>query len=162
MKILQYREFINTECTNTDNTILNKKAIKIDGVKSLKKYACCTHLKSCDYLKYKKSKIILVEISDLKAQIINLKKSYDTKEILQMIYRELKEKITQTLLFLEALSKKILFDTTKHKIFTIAICTESKSDILIFSKIVKDLKKHLQIFLYDVKLVPVVELKRML
>ncbi len=72
--LFNFLEKINTECDEI--SILNKKAIKLDGEKGVK-----THLglniSSCDYISLqtqnKNISVYLIEITDLKKQIDNLK-----------------------------------------------------------------------------------------
>ena len=177
MNILQYREHINTECSNHQDTILSKKAIKVDGNSSLKMALKCGDLKSCDYLKYKKEKIFMIEISDLNFQLKKLSielnpitnsvnsLSKSTSKMLKpmnIIQKELKEKVTNSMLILNELVKYIHFMVTKTKVFIVALCTNSKSDIMIFDKIRKDLKRHLKILVDDIILLPTVELEKVL
>ena len=51
MNILQYRKFIDTECSDQTNSILKRKALKIDGNNSLKMELNCKDLKTINYLK---------------------------------------------------------------------------------------------------------------
>lgn len=169
MNILQYRKFIDTECSNQTNTILKTKALKIDGKNSLKMEFNCKDLKSSDYLKYKKNEIIFIEISDLQKQFNDIKikndlLSKDCKKQLgknltnkieprNIIREELREKFIQTDLILHKLLKFIKFNIDKSKIFIIAICSNSISDVMAFQYLINDLKSSLKSFLKDIKIV---------
>ncbi|RUM59021.1 MAG: hypothetical protein DSY59_05060 [Persephonella sp.] len=73
--LFNFLETINTECKNNSKTI-SKKALKLDDERGLKTYLKI-NLSSCDYFYSKKNNegqlIYLIEITDLKRQIDNLK-----------------------------------------------------------------------------------------
>ena len=175
MNILRYREYINTECSNQENTILSKKALKLDGNNSLKMAINCSDLKSCDYLKYKKSEITLIEISDLSAQLKDLHKNIQCitddckiqlgKKIIKkidpktIIREELRDKYIQTTLILYKLKEFISITINNTRTFIIAICVVNQSDILIFDIIKKDIKNSLKGLVDGVQVVPVEHLE---
>lgn len=177
MNILKYKELIDTECSNQSDSILNIQAIKVDGTNSLKMLLKCGDLKSCDYLRYKKDKILLIEISDLNFQLANLTRelgsnipnttvvSKSTAKLfrpMNIIQKELKEKVTNTILILNELIKYVKFNINKIKIFVVALCTNSTSDIMIFDRVKRDLKKQLKVLIDDIILIPSIELHRIL
>lgn len=171
MNILQYREFINSECSNHSHTILTKKAIKLDGKNSLKMAIGCKDLKSSDYLKYKKNEILLLEISDLAAQLESLFKKTNsiapeckknlgdklTKKITpkNIIQDELREKYIQTILILYKLKDHIRISLDKAKVYVVALCSTNISDVRAFQYLVNHLKASLKGLLDDVKVVPI-------
>ena len=178
MNILKYREYIDTECSSHQHKILNKKALKLDGDNSLKMAIGCKDLKSCDYLKYKKDKILLIEISDLTTQMQELiqKTSCITEECkdtlgkkLQkklkpemIIKEELREKYLQTTLILHKLEEHVKFSFHKSKIFIIAICSNRTSDVMAFQYLINDLKACLQSFFEEIKIVLAKDLVRVI
>jgi hypothetical protein len=174
VNILKYREYIDTECTDHQQMILNKKAIKLDGNSSLKMAVECGDLKSCDYLKYKKEKILLIEISDIKRQLQDLVQktwciSQESKETLgkklakkiepkKIIKEELRDKYIQTTLILYKLVEQIKFNINKSKAFIVAICSNSNSDVMAFDFIRLQLKQSLKGLIDDVQIVPAKDL----
>lgn len=169
MNILKYREYIDTECSNHDNKILNRKALKLDGCNSLKMSIGCKDLKSCDYLKYKKEEILLIEISDIKKQFdsIMIRKDSLTVESKKQLGKKLNKKIDprniirdelrakylETSLILKQLTENVKFNINKSKIFIIAICSKNISDIMAFQYLINDLKSSLKAFLKDVQII---------
>lgn len=178
MNILKYREFVDTECSNQQNTKLNKKAIKIDGDDSLKMNIGCGELKSCDYIRYKRDKILFIEISDLKKQLIDLsdKTSCITQECRDsldkrikkrivpknIIREEMRTKFVQTDLIFHKLLKFVRFNIEKPKIFTIALCSNNTSDVIAFQYLETDLKSSTKTFLKDVKVVLTKDLEKVI
>ena len=175
MNIIYYREYIDTECSRLNNVVLDIKAIKVDGNNSLKMSLKCGNLNSCDYFRYKKDKFLLIEITDLNYQLQNLnselsgidtstmgKKTSKKFKPMHIIQKELKDKISNTQLILNELQKVLNFSLNKLKIFIVALCTTSQSDIMIFDKIKRDLKRQLGVLVDDIWLVPVMELNRIL
>ena len=78
MNICQHKEYINLECKSFGTNILTVKAIKLDGKNSLKEKINCSDFKSCDYLRYKKDKIVLIEVSDFHTQLRTLQLHYSS------------------------------------------------------------------------------------
>ncbi|QKF58959.1 hypothetical protein [Aliarcobacter lanthieri] len=169
MNILKYREFIDTECSNNQQIKLDKKAIKIDGNNSLKMTIGCGDLKSCDYLRYKKDKILLIEISDLKKQFTDICSktellSKDTKKQLgkiltkkidprNIIRDETRSKYLETINILNELTSYVKFNMKKSKIFIIAICSNNISDTIALQYLERDLKISLNNFVKDVRVI---------
>ena len=71
MKLLEFREKIQTECSLMGSPILHIQALKIDDNKTkrnLKQQLGCKNLKSCDYLRRKKKNLYFIELSDFQTQ----------------------------------------------------------------------------------------------
>lgn len=178
MNILKYRQLIDTECSNQQNTQLSVKAVKLDGQNSLKMAIGCGDLKSCDYMRYKKDKILLIEISDLKMQIADLIQktsciSQECKDSLgktiqkrieptAIINHEMKDKCIQTNLILYKLSENIQISLDKIKILIVAICSDSLDDIIAFNFIKINLKQTLKSLVGDVKIVLAKDLEKVI
>lgn len=173
MKILKYRCLIDTECE--DNKLAKpKKALKIDGYCSLKMDINCKDFKSCDYLRYKKSEIILIEISNLEKQFMDIesKSSLLTKvqkkqlgntlskriEPMSIIRDELRDKYIQTDLILHKLTDHLQFNIKKSKTYIIAICSNNQSSVIMFQCLLYDLKSSLKLHSKDIKIICVKDL----
>lgn len=74
--LLKYRQRIDTECTNTDARVLDLKAIKLDGDNSLKEALGLAGIKTCDYLRRKGGRAVLIECTDLVRQRTNEQPGY--------------------------------------------------------------------------------------
>lgn len=178
MNIFKYREFIDTECSNQQDTQLGVQALKLDGQNSLKMAIGCGDLKSCDYLKYKRNEILFIEISDLNMQFSDLiqktscidqeckdklgksiQKRIEPKSI---INHEMKDKCIQTNLILYKLSECIKVSLDRIKILIIAICSDNLSDTMAFDFIKINLKQTLKSLVSDVKIILVKDLEEVI
>jgi len=176
MNISKYEHYIDLECSNFENNILNIKAIKIDGKESLKEEISCSDFKSCDYLLDRDDKIQLIEISDFHTQLEKLKLQYQSlklckdtdKKVLKrnhpmsIIKKEIRDKYIQTLLILQELVKYIDFNISKAKEYILAFCIDNISDIMIFENIKNELLSSLKGHIEEVKLIPAMELEKVL
>lgn len=173
MKILRYKCFIDTECKE-NNLYIPKKALKIDGNHGLKMDINCKDLKSCDYFKYKKNEIVVIEISNLEKQFKDLqsKSSLLTKsqkkqlgnslskriEPISIIREELREKYLQTDLILHKLTDYVKYNIKKSKVYIIALCSNSESNAMMFQHLKYDLKSSLKPHSSDIKIICVKDL----
>ena len=161
MKLLQYRQYIDTECTTLPDPVLPVKAIKLDGEgkDSLKNALELADIKTCDYLRNRKGEALLIECSDLVRQRNNELPIYQQltelaedvadreqkRSVLNKIKRmkpdacirqEMKYKCIHSLLLLYRLGERSGF-RVEEKFnrgikFVVAICTHSTSDVMAF------------------------------
>ncbi|KIM03079.1 MAG: hypothetical protein KU28_11585 [Sulfurovum sp. PC08-66] len=146
MKLLRYRERINTECSLVQKPILNIKAIKIDANKrSLKQALGCKHLKSCDYFKRGKESLYFIEISDFHQQFLNLKASHGDNEASKMIKNEIRLKLSETLLLYYQLIQQINIKQANTELKNKALlthCRDTPRDGVVFAKLERELTRH--------------------
>lgn len=156
---------MNTECYQEHiPSILNIKAIKVDGNQGLKYLITKDSIKSCDYLKLKKNDVFLIEFSCLNSQLVKLnglaqyqnsagisntiKKSSSFKKMYplpaQVIEDEIREKISDSLILFELIKKKcnLANDVKRDKKFLVGICSARPSDVQIFDSITRKLQKR--------------------
>lgn len=177
MQLRNYCEYINTECDNSNSPILAVKALKLDGKNSLKESLQLANVKTCDYLRRKQGKALLIECSNLVRQVANESEYYNQaqqavagqdrqlrKQVEKRfdpesrIREEMRYKCIHSLLLLHRLADRLGF-RLDHKfsngvVFIIAICTESKADVMAFQGLVTKLKPTLQGIADSVKVVP--------
>jgi hypothetical protein len=166
MQLLRHREYIKTECSFIGEPILKVQALKIDADnKSLKQQLGCKNLKSCDYLKRKSKCFYFIELSDLHAQLINLKTTYTQKEALKIIKEEIRLKLSESLHIYNQLTIKTNFtnNMSLKKKALLALCKEKKQDVVAFDFMLRDFQRHYTpTFLNSIKFIPYTELENIL
>lgn len=191
MKLLQYRQRIDTECTNLTQPVLSIKAIKLDGEGkgSLKNTLGLASIKTCDYLRSRKGEALLIECSDLVRQHNNEFPVFQQLESLAesvadpeqkkrlcrkiermkpdaCIRQEMRYKCIHSLLLLYRLGERSGF-RVEEKFnrgikFVVAICTHSTSDVMAFQHLRQNLQATLKGVADSVCVVPANQLDKLL
>lgn len=177
MKLRNYCEFINTECDETESSVLGVKAIKLDGKDSLKEALGLINAKSADYFRGRGGKAWLVECSNLRRQLRNESECYrliqesiagnSNRQVRRTVDRlapetrireEMRYKCIHSLLILHRLGDRCGFrvDEKFYKgiVFIIAICADSPSDVMAFQYLDAQLGPTLKGIVSDVKVIP--------
>lgn len=185
MTLLPFCQKIDTECSDSPNSLLKLRAIKLDGQHSLKESLGLADVKSCDYLRVRKHKATLIECSNLSRQHQNeltqynkltacvsdkndraLKKAIAKLHPDQTIREELRYKCIHSLLLLHRLADRIGFKLDEKFQsgieYVVAICTESSADVMAFQNLDVKLSASLKGIVQKVKIVPADELERVL
>ncbi len=185
MNLLPYCQKIDTECSDSPNSILKLRAIKLDGKKSLKESLGLADVKSCDYLRVRRRKATVIECSNLPRQHQNELKQYNKltacatdksdralrKAIEKLhpektIREELRYKCIHSLLLLHRLADRIGFkldEKFQNGIeYVVAICAESSADVMAFQNLEGKLFANLKGIVQKVKVVPASERERIL
>ncbi len=157
-ELLEFREHIDTECENL--SILNLKAMKLDESKNLKisfrKKMKMGHIGCCDYIRFSRDNLILIEFSDLIKQKRALEKKHrDIKASDKVIREENINKIKNTLLLLSYyLKSKKIVDIYSKK-FILGVCSNTKSDLIAFEKLKLELISATKPLIDTVSIVPI-------
>jgi len=166
MKLLGYREFINTECSLINNPILKIKAIKIDSNKNknnLKQQMGCKNLKSCDYFRRRKDSFYFIEISDFHTQLENLKSKFSNKEASKIIKNEIRLKLSETLLLYNQILKQLYIKDDNQKLknrVLLTVCKSSIPDTIVLAYLSRELTKHYcPTHFSEIKVIPYTELE---
>lgn len=181
MALIQHRQRIDTECSNSDARVLNIKAIKLDGDKSLKESLGLAGIKTCDYFRCKKGKAVFIECTDLIRQLSNEQPGYrqiaglingitdpSQKKSLHKaikpidpetrIREELRYKCIHSLFLLHRLGERTGFKVdekfSKGVIFLVAICSRSPADVLAFQHLETKLQAALKGIVDGVSVLP--------
>jgi len=160
MSLLSFLEKIDLECKDfPKESILNCKALRLDGKgkRGLRgQLGLGDQQNCCDYLLPNRDKLILVEISDLIAQLKNLQKQ---KDVQKQMKREVKIKILSTLIILFKLPTKfkIAHEAIHEKQLEIifVICSHNPDDVLEFEYLTSEIKNILSPLCKEVKIVDI-------
>ena len=137
--LYEFIEAMNTECSliSMPPPVIPIKAFRVDGNNGLKVRMGCRDLKSCDYLKFKKRHLVLIEFSDLYQQFDDLRLVHNaldssihntflkerakklkvlSKDSESILKAELEQKISQSLNLITIIKKQLNIKNQK-KIF---------------------------------------------
>lgn len=155
MKILYYREKINTECDVLDNPELDVKAIDLDKLKSR---VNCAQMKSCDYLRKKKRELLFIEISDIKYEISDsIENGLIEKEARKKCKEGIRLKLSETIHIFDKIVQKYNIDITtiSDKKAYIATCRSEQADVIAWSRMEQGLTGNYVPQLYSsIKIIP--------
>lgn len=181
MAMIQHRQRVDTECSNTEARVLNIKAIKLDGDKSLKESLGLAGIKTCDYFRRKKGKAVFIECTDLTRQLSNERPGYiqitelinsitepSQKKSLRKtikpldpdtrIREELRYKCIHSLFLLHRLGERTGFKVnekfSKGVVFLVAICSRSPADVMAFQHLETKLQAALKGIVDRVSVLP--------
>ena len=157
-ELLEFRENIDTECENI--SILKIKAIKLDESKNLKisfrQKMKMGHIGCCDYIRFSRDNLILIEFSDLIKQKRALEKKYDNiKNSDKVIREENINKIKNTLLLISHYLKSKKRVDIYSKKFILGVCSDSKSDLIAFEKLKLELISAAKPLIDTVSIIPI-------
>lgn len=185
MNLLPYCQKIDTECSDSPNSILKLRAIKLDGQHSLKESLGLADVKSCDYLRVRRRTATLIECSNLPRQHQNeltkynkltacatdkndkaLRKAIEKLHPDRTIREEVRYKCIHSLLLLHRLADRIGFKLDEKFQsgieYVVAICADSSADVMAFQNLDGKLSASLKGIVQKVKVVPASELERIL
>lgn len=176
MNLLKYCRKIDTECTASDSSVLDVRAIKLDGNNSLKESLGLANVKSCDYLRLRRKQAVLIEISNLIRQQENEAESFAQVKKLtdsagksarkfverlspkKTISEELRYKCIHSLLLLHRLGDRLEFRVDEKfscgVLYVVAICARSTSDVMAFQYLSQELRAALKGVASEVTVVP--------
>jgi len=158
MKLLEYREFIHTECDRLDNPILSIKAINLD---SLKLNINCSALKSCDYMKKRNQKLYFIEISDFHYELSDyLEAGVEEKKAKKIVKEGISLKISNSLLIFTEMQKQLNIKDIEIKKVLLIFCKTSDSDVIAFDYLSRNLENHYKpTFCSSIQVIPYTELE---
>ena len=169
MTLLRFLEKIDCQCSNFPDQSINKKALRMDGKGKeglREQLGIGNSCNCCDYLLPERNKIIFIEISDLLAQLHDIKQKYKKtpkdlktflKEPKQYVNRELKLKLYGSLIVLFKIP--MTFNIKHEKIHRkeleviFILCSNNVDDILAFEYLQVDISNALKPLLKKVKII---------
>jgi len=167
MSLLSFLEKIDLECIDfPKESILNYKALRLDGQgkQGLRgQLGLGDQHNCCDYLRPNNNRLILIEISDLIAQLKSLQKVKDAQKTMR---REVKIKILSTLIILFKLPTKfkiaheIIHEKQLEVIFV--ICSNNSDDVLEFEYLTIEIKNILSPLIKNVKILSIPDFNELL
>ncbi|RKZ49481.1 MAG: hypothetical protein DRR16_05550 [Candidatus Parabeggiatoa sp. nov. 3] len=152
--LLRSLESIDLECHRFENESVNKKALRMDGERGIRKQLGLENYNCCDYLFTHQDNLYLIEISDFVIQRDNLQKNHSIKEIKKIIRQEIRLKIMGSLIILFKIPTQ--FSISHEKIHTgkirviLILCSDDSSDVVAFDYLQTDLKTALSPLITEV------------
>jgi hypothetical protein len=153
-RLLHSLESIDLECHRFENESVNKKALRMDGERGIRKQIGLENYNCCDYLLTTPNNLYLIEISDFVIQRDNLQKNHSIKEIKKIIRQEIRLKIMGSLIILFKIPTR--FSISHEKIHSgkirviLILCSDDISDVVAFDYLQTDLKTALSPLITDV------------
>jgi hypothetical protein len=145
-RLLRSLESIDLECHRFENESVNKKALRMDGERGIRKQIGLENYSCCDYLLTTPNNLYLIEISDFVIQRDNLQKNHSIKEIKKIIRQEIRLKIMGSLIILFKIPTR--FSISHEKIHSGKI--RVIPDVVAFDYLQNDLKTALSPLITDV------------
>lgn len=177
---------MNSECNTDNNKILKLKGLRIDrkdnsnNLTKNKEYGIKDHMKldikSCDYMRFKNTKVLLIEFTDIEKQkdeflnrrkikIITTREKAEKRindlkeeEIKNLIQEELRRKFVESIIVFYYICKNFNININKVKNFnfiSVLVLCQEINDPLFLENLRLNLKNGLNGIISDIKIITV-------